>query len=68
MKIEDLCLAHRFLYYVLNQPVISDFEYDKLEKQALLVADEDHAIKEPGSDLEDSYSEEIKEIAYTLIR
>lgn len=31
-KMVQLLLAHRYLYYVLGAPVISDQEYDDLER------------------------------------
>lgn len=60
-------MAHRYLYYVKNTPVISDFEYDMLEKVALDVISKDHPLNSSGSDLEESYSDEIKQIANKLI-
>lgn len=30
---EDIILRHRYLYYVENKPVISDLEYDALERE-----------------------------------
>lgn len=32
---EDVVMRHRFLYYVLGKPVISDVEYDQLERVVL---------------------------------
>jgi len=31
-KLQDNILEHRYRYYVLDHPVISDFEYDWIEK------------------------------------
>ena len=33
--IESLIMAHRYLYYVETSPIISDYEYDMLERRAL---------------------------------
>ena len=30
--VEDIIMAYRYMYYVQNFPVISDTDYDKLEK------------------------------------
>lgn len=65
-SIENLVLAHRYLYYVENNPIISDYEYDILEKKALKVCDEDSPLHNPGSDLMDSYSSEIIELSKLL--
>lgn len=59
-------MAHRYLYYVKNTPVISDMEYDMMEREALQVVDENHPLHSPGSDMESSYSKEIKRIAEGL--
>jgi len=63
LSIEDQCLVHRYLYYVKSRPIISDREYDMLEKKAILTAPEDHGIRLAGSDMETSYSQNIKDIA-----
>ena len=65
-EIELKTLAYRYLYYVKNISLISDYEYDILEKEAIKIVDEDSMLLEPGSDLESSYSEEIKEYAKKL--
>lgn len=53
--LETTCLAHRYLYYVRATPVISDYEYDQLERRALEEAAEDSPLRQPGSDLEGDY-------------
>lgn len=63
LSIEDQCLVHRYLYYVKARPIISDYEYDMLERKAVLTAPKDHPIHSSGSDLEDSYPQNIKDIA-----
>ena len=63
LSIEDQCLVHRYLYYVKGRPIISDYEYDMLEKKAILTAPENHPIHSAGSDLESSYPQNIKDIA-----
>jgi NAD-dependent DNA ligase len=66
LPIEDKCMVHRYLYYVKNNPIISDQEYDQLERKAVETADENHPIHRCGSDMEKSYSDEIKLIANSL--
>jgi NAD-dependent DNA ligase len=63
LKIEDQCLVHRYLYYVKGRPIISDYEYDMLERKAVQTAPEDHLIHSAGSDLESSYPQNIIDIA-----
>lgn len=52
------CLEHRYRYYVLNEPIISDYEYDILEKEAKK-NDINGILNTPGSSLKSSYPEEI---------
>ena len=66
-KLADLCMIHRYLYYVLCEPIISDVEYDLMEKKALLTCAETHPIRKPGSDLKSSYSSEIVRQANELL-
>lgn len=66
-SIEDLCMAHRYLYYVKGTPAISDFEYDNLEKEALKTVPENSPLRNPGSDLESSYSNEQQQLANRLL-
>ncbi len=67
LNIEDQCMVHRYLYYVLFEPIISDYEYDMLEKEAEKVAPEDHPIHRHGSDLKSSYDKKIIDIANNLL-
>lgn len=66
LSLEDQAMVHRYRYYVMNSPIISDSEYDRLEEEAIKQADSKHPIHNPGSDLEESYSEEIITIAKKL--
>ena len=52
----EVAMAHRFLYYVLGLPVIPDYEYDKLEAEAVRSAPASHPIHRPGSDRVSSYT------------
>ncbi len=62
-EVEKRALAHRYLYYVLCTPVISDYEYDMLERRALREVEEDSKLRSPGSDLPASYPDEVIELA-----
>lgn len=66
-KLANECMAHRYLYYVLCEPIITDMEYDILEKKALLTCDETHPLRKPGSDLRSSYNKEFIEQANELL-
>ena len=65
--IVQVALAHRYLYYVLMSPVLSDQEYDRIEEAAVEIAPDDSPIHDPGSDLDESYSQEVKQLAYRLL-
>ena len=64
---EKLVLAHRYLYYVLAQPVLPDAEYDKIERRAREILPEDNIVHRVGSSLPSSYSEEVKQYADKLL-
>jgi NAD-dependent DNA ligase len=32
-ELEDIILFHKYLYYERAEPIISDYEYDKLERE-----------------------------------
>lgn len=66
-SIERLTLAHRYLYYVKNQPILSDRAYDLLEKEALLAVSHDSPLQKPGSDKEDDYPPQIRNLAQVLL-
>lgn len=66
-SLADIAMAHRYLYYVLGLPVISDREYDQIEREARETAPHAHGIHGPGSDLSESYSSHQISIAGKLI-
>lgn len=57
---EKEILIHRFLYYVMCEPEISDFEYDVLEREAREVCPEGSPVHGVGSCLPSSYPAEVK--------
>lgn len=61
-------LAHRYLYYVICHSIISDYEYDILEKSAIenKAAGYERLLK-PGSSLAEDYPDFIKKEADFLL-
>lgn len=66
MTIEQQVLVHRFLYYVLDDPVISDFEYDRLECRARSILPLESPVHGVGSSLRSSYPAEIEALALSM--
>lgn len=58
-----LVMAHRYLYHVLHNPLISDAEYDVLEAHAIPHMPPDHPIHKPGSDNRDDYTLDVVHLA-----
>jgi DNA ligase (NAD+) len=61
-KLIKILLEHRYRYYVLNKPIISDREYDFLEKDILKMEEDTKIIvsryspsKAVGTDRKESY-------------
>lgn len=65
-SIEKLILAHRYLYYVKNKPVISDRDYDLMEQEARRTVMHDSPVNKPGSDREQDYPKSVIELAEKL--
>lgn len=64
LPVEDQCLVHRYLYYVMARPVLTDWEYSKLEVLAFIGEfSDDHPLWKPGSDRAEDYPAHIIEIA-----
>lgn len=63
LRLEREVMIHRFLYYVLSTPVISDFEYDIIEAEARKICLPDSPVHGVGSSLGSSYPAEIKRLA-----
>lgn len=59
----DLILVHRFLYYVAGTPVLSDYDYDMLERKAVALLPVTHPVHKPGSDNRLDYPARIIEQA-----
>ena len=65
-ELERQVMAHRFLYYVLSSPILTDAEYDALERDFLSKTEEDSPVRRPGSDLESSYTKDETALALYL--
>lgn len=68
MKIEDLVMAHRYLYYVEAAPVLSDHAYDVLERKARATLPDTSPVQGIGSSLPDSYTEKQIKLAEKLMK
>ena len=66
MNIETQVLVHRFRYYVMDDPVISDAEYDDLERRARALLPLSSPVHGIGSSLRSSYSADIAALAEGL--
>jgi hypothetical protein len=50
----------------MNSPVITDYEYDMMEKEAKQNLNKHHSLHRPGSDNPEHYPQTIREIAESL--
>lgn len=62
-SLEESVQIHRFLYYVLANPVLSDYEYDLLETKARRICPAKSPVHFTGSDLAESYPQNVREAA-----
>jgi len=58
---EEIMMVHQYMYYCLGRPILSDYEYD-------MFCRDNELDGKGGSDLESSYSDEIKELARELLK
>lgn len=61
---EDEVMAHRYLYYVMSEPVLPDMVYDTIERRAREVCPPESPVHGVGSSLPSSYTD--KQIALAL--
>lgn len=66
-SLETDLMAYRYCYYVLALPAIPDGEYGWLERQALPLLPENSPVHGVGSELVESYSEEVKQRAEKML-
>lgn len=52
-------MTHRYRYYVLAKPTISDQEYDALEREAVERLPAGHPVHQCGSDRAQDYEPEV---------
>jgi hypothetical protein len=65
-ELEDSILCHKYLYYVVADPVISNYEYDKLERKARKILPKNSPALKIGSDRVFDYSDKIARMAIDL--
>jgi len=65
---EDRVMLHRYCYYVLAQPLVSDFQYDIWEREAREVCATESPVHGVGSCLPSSYPERIKQMAEEMAK
>lgn len=58
-ELELAVLEHRYRYYVLSNPMITDSEYDVLEQQARQLLPASSPVHSVGSSLSSSYPIEV---------
>lgn len=66
-KLEHEVLVHRYLYYVEAAPIVSDFEYDSIERQARSVCPPESPVHGVGSSLPSSYPDNVRRDAMSRI-
>lgn len=73
-RLERIVMAHRYLYYVLADPILKDWDYDKLDKELVDILNEKFTEDEcrspvlfPGSDLKESYTADEKELGELML-
>ena len=65
---EDEVMAHRYLYYVLAEPVLTDADYDTLERRAREVCSSESPVHKVGSSLPSSYTKKQVELATQFLK
>ena len=65
---EDEVMAHRYLYYVLSEPVLTDADYDTLERRAREVCPPESPVHKVGSSLPSSYTKKQVELATQFLK
>ena len=64
--LERTVMAHRYLYYILNSPVLADIDYDSLERSARAVLPPTSPVHQPGSSLPEDYAPDVIHLARAL--
>lgn len=58
---EEEILYHRYLYYVKGRPVLTDYDYDMMERAYLKEFPDSVVINTPGSDSISTYPKHLIE-------
>ena len=66
-KLEHEVLVHRYLYYVEANPIVSDYEYDQIEREARSILPEDNIVHKVGSSLPSSYPKDVVQDALSRV-
>jgi NAD-dependent DNA ligase len=66
-QLELLVMAHRYLYYVLADTVLSDAAYDWVEREARSICSPESPVHGVGSSLPSSYTPQQIEYALLLL-
>jgi DNA ligase (NAD+) len=69
-KLREVLNEHNYRYYVLNQPVISDFEYDKLMRELLDLESAHPEYSDPNSPSQrvgDDRNQEFKQVEHKYL-
>jgi NAD-dependent DNA ligase len=61
-------MAHRYLYYVMCSPVLSDSIYDVIEREARAICPPESPVHGIGSSLASGYTGSQVEYAHALLR
>ncbi len=67
-EMERKVMAHRYLYYIECDPVITDFQYDQLQREFDKVGNPNSPAVQVGSDLSSDYSADEIELAMYYAR
>lgn len=67
-RIEAIVMAHRYLYYVLNESILHDLAYDVIERRARAMARlKSSPIQKVGSSIESDYTQYQKDYAVFIL-
>ena len=61
-------LAHRFLYYVRDEAILRDVDYDQVEREVLPFVPLNSLLRQPGSDRPSDYPFPVEQMADWLVK
>jgi len=65
--LEHEVLVNRYIYYVLDSNILSDYDYDLLEREARALCPIESPVHGIGSSLRTSYPQEVENDAMSRI-